>query len=70
VLPTPAYIVGAVVFGIVGYLAFRHGRKAARPAPMWIGVGLMLYPYAISATWLLYVVGVGLCVGLFVSLRQ
>ena len=32
-----------------------------------IGVGLMLYPYAISQTWLLYAVGVALCVGLYVT---
>ena len=69
-LPTPAYLIGAVLFGVIGMAAFWHGRKASLPAPKWIGVGLMLYPYAISATWLLYVVGIGLCIGLYVSLRQ
>jgi hypothetical protein len=64
-LPTPAYIFGAIVFGIVGMVAFYHGRKAALPAPKWIGVALMFYPYAIGETWLLYVVGLALCGGLF-----
>ena len=70
VLPSPTYIAGAVLFGIIGMAAFWYGRKASRPGPKWIGVGLMFYPYAISATWLLYVVGIGLCIGLYISLRQ
>jgi hypothetical protein len=64
-LPSAAYIIGAVVFGMIGFVAFSYGRKQARPAPKWIGVALMLYPYVISQTWLLYVVGVGLCAGLY-----
>jgi len=35
------------------------------PAPKWIGVALMLYPYAISQTWLMCAMGVGLCIGLY-----
>jgi hypothetical protein len=29
----------------------------------------MLYPYAISTTWLLYAVGAALCIGAYVSAR-
>ncbi len=65
-LPTPAYLVGAVLFGIIGFAAYRYGKKASLPTAKWLGVALMLYPYAISETWLLYLVGVGLCVGLYV----
>lgn len=61
VLPSPAYIVGAILFGIVGYLAYRRGRKASSPALTWTGVALMLYPYAVPQTWLLWLVGAGLC---------
>lgn len=61
VLPTPAYMVGAIVFGIVGYLAFRRGRKTSRATLTWGGVVLMFYPYAISQTWLLWLVGFALC---------
>jgi hypothetical protein len=61
VLPSPAYIVGALVFGIIGYIVFRRGRKTERPMLTWTGVALMLYPYAVSETWLLWVVGAGLC---------
>ena len=61
VLPSPAYILGAILFGIVGYLVFRRGRKTERPVLTWSGVALMLYPYAVSETWLLWLVGAGLC---------
>ncbi|PIX96782.1 MAG: hypothetical protein CO126_07485 [Hydrogenophilales bacterium CG_4_9_14_3_um_filter_63_34] len=65
-LPSPAYLFGLILFGITGYAAYRYGKKAALAKPRWIGIALMLYPYAISETWLLYAVGAGLCVALYV----
>lgn len=64
-LPSPAYLFGAIVFGLVGLVAWRYGRKAQRPTTKWLGVALMFYPYAISQTWLLYLIGLALCTGLF-----
>lgn len=61
VLPSPAYVVGAIFFGIIGYVVFRWGRKSERSVLTWSGVALMLYPYAVSEKWLLWVVGAGLC---------
>jgi hypothetical protein len=69
-LPGPAYLIGAILFGIIGFAAFRYGRKASVQSTKWIGIALMLYPYAISRTWLLYVVGTGLCVALYLSARR
>ena len=69
VLPSTTYLIGVVIFGIVGFVVYRFGKKKAFQATKWIGVALMLYPYAISATWLLYVVGAGLCVGAYLSAR-
>ncbi|MBI2772463.1 MAG: hypothetical protein HYX47_22780 [Burkholderiales bacterium] len=60
-MPSPAYIVGAILFGIVGLVAWRHGKKAELPTPKWLGLALMLYPYAVPQTWLMYLVGVVLC---------
>jgi hypothetical protein len=68
-LPSAAYLAGAILFGIIGYAAYRYGKKATLPAVKWIGVALMLYPYAISETWQLYGVGAGLCVALYVYRR-
>jgi hypothetical protein len=70
ILPSTAYLIGVVIFGIVGYVAYRYGKKMSLPATKWIGIALMLYPYAIPATWLLYVVGPGLCVGVYLSARS
>ncbi len=68
-LPSTAYIVGAIVFGCIGFVAYRYGKRMSIPAPKWIGVALMLYPYAIAQTWLLYAVGVALCGALYFSVR-
>lgn len=64
-LPSPAYLAGAIVFGLIGFAAYRYGKKNSRPTTRWIGLALMLYPYAIAQTWLLYTVGLALCGGLY-----
>ena len=61
-LPSAAYIVGVVMFGFAGLLAYYDGKRHARKRERWIGIALMLYPYAISETWLLYAIGLVLCV--------
>lgn len=66
-LPSPAYIFGAIAFGLVGFAAYVRGKRAASPKTKWLGVALLLYPYAVSPTWALYAVGTGLCFGLFVT---
>ena len=66
-LPSPGYIFGAIVFSLVGWVAFSHGKKQKKPRTLWLGVALMLYPYAIERTWMLYAVGAALCVGLLLD---
>lgn len=61
VLPTPAYLIGATLFGIVGWIAFCRGRKASTGALTWVGLVLMLYPYIVSETWMLWAIGLALC---------
>jgi hypothetical protein len=68
-LPSPAYLVGVLFFGIIGFAAYRYGKKASLDTTKWIGIALMLFPYVISETWLLYAVGAGLCIGLYISRR-
>ena len=63
--PTPAWLFGSLLFSAIGYGAFRYGRKTGRRRTLWVGVALMLYPYVVSQTALLYVVGIALCVGLW-----
>ena len=64
-LPSPAYIFGAIVFGIVGWVAFRRGRRQEKPRTLWLGVALMLYPYLVPGTLWLYLLGAALCAGLW-----
>jgi hypothetical protein len=56
-MPGPFYIFGLVVFGLVGWVAFRHGRKTTRASMMWVGLATMLYPYFVPQTWLLWLIG-------------
>ena len=61
-MPTPAYIFGSILFGIIGFAAYRFGKKTERPRTKWIGVALMFYPYFIgSDVRVLFLVGAGLC---------
>ena len=64
-LPSPAYLLGSLLFGLIGFAAFRYGKRMDLPYPKWLGVALMVYPYAISPTWLLYTIGAALCAGLY-----
>lgn len=68
-LPSPAYILGAIVFGSIGYVAFRRGRKTSHATLTWGGVALMLYPYVVSQTWLLWLLGIALCGWLYAAWR-
>jgi len=60
-LPSPAYLAGSLIFGIIGFAAYRYGKNMGRSRMRWLGAGLMVYPYAISQTWLLYLLGLVLC---------
>jgi hypothetical protein len=68
-LPAPGYLFGAIVFGLIGLGAFRHGRRSGRPATLWLGVALMVYPYLIASTWALWLVGLALCTGIYLDHR-
>jgi hypothetical protein len=65
-LPSPANLVASILFGIIGFAAFVYGKKGLKWKAMSIGFVLMVYPYAVSETWLMYLIGCALCVALFV----
>ncbi len=65
-MPSTSSLFAMILFGSIGFGAFVYGKKSARWQPMAIGVGLMVYPYMIEQTWLLYLVGVALTAALFV----
>ena len=61
-LPSPAYLTGVVVFSLIGIAAYYDGKRHGRNRMRWLGLALMLYPYVVWQTWLLYLVGAGLSI--------
>ena len=59
-MPTPAALFGSLFFGVIGLVAFRYGNKSTLIVPMLLGLGLMIYPWFVSETWMLYVIGCAL----------
>lgn len=64
-MPTPANLFAAIVFGLVGLVAFNYGRKNVLIAPMVTGLALMVFPYFVTATWAVYLTGAVLCAALW-----
>jgi hypothetical protein len=64
-MPSASALFGSLMFGVIGFAAFMYGKKSALFMPMILGVALMVYPYFISETWLLYLIGTALSVALF-----
>jgi len=65
-MPDAATLFASLLFGIVGFAAFRYGKKSPSLKAMLLGAALMVYPYFVEDIWLLYVIGVALTAGLFV----
>ena len=63
---SPAALFGSLLFGAIGLGAFTYGKKMVLYKPMIIGMLLMAYPYFVPETWLMYTIGCGLCLGLYV----
>lgn len=69
-MPSPAYLIGMVLFSILGYAAYRFGKTSSRPVVKWIGIALMLFTYLVDETWLLYAIGTALCIGAYLYREQ
>jgi hypothetical protein len=55
----------AVIFGLVGFAAFRYGRKNGEPRPLLLGIALMAYGYFVTNAWLSLAIGSALTLALF-----
>jgi MFS family permease len=55
----------AVVFGFVGFLAFRYGRKNNEPRPLFLGIALMAYGYFFTNAWVSLGIGAALTLLIF-----
>ena len=58
-------IIGGIIFSIIGWYAFIHGKREKSVRPMVIGVGLMVYPYFVANTLLFFVIGMALTAALY-----
>ncbi|MFT5207146.1 MAG: hypothetical protein ACI9CF_000895 [Candidatus Omnitrophota bacterium] len=58
-------MVGGLVFGSIGLIAFLYGRKVSSSKPMVLGVALMVYPYLLHGTIAIYCVGIVLTASLY-----
>jgi len=54
---TPSNLFGQVLFGAIGMGAFVYGKKQAVFKAMILGIVLMIFPYFVPETWMLYVIG-------------
>ena len=60
-------IVGGLIFSGIGFLALKHGRKHGRFNFMLIGAALMVYPYFVPGTAMIFLVGSVLSAALYFS---
>jgi hypothetical protein len=52
-----ATILLALVFSLVGFAAFRYGKKNNEPRPLFLGIALMAYGYFVSNAWMSLAIG-------------
>jgi hypothetical protein len=53
-----ANLIGGLVFGSIGFVAFIYGKRMNLWKPMLLGLGLMVYPYFISDDKIMLVTGI------------
>ena len=58
-------IMGGIIFSIIGWYAFIHGKREKSFRPMVIGIALMVYPYFVSNTLLFFAIGIVLTAALY-----
>ncbi len=62
----PASLLAGLLFSLIGFVAFRYGKSTERWVTMSLGLVLMVFPYVVTQTWLIYTIGSALTIGLFV----
>ena len=52
-----ANLIGGLVFGLIGFVAFMYGKRMNLWKPMFLGLALMVYPYLVSNDIIMIVAG-------------
>lgn len=55
---SPANLIGGFLFGSIGFVAFIYGKRLNLWKIMLVGLALMIFPYFIANTAIMYAVGV------------
>ena len=55
-----ATLIWGLIFGSIGFGYFIYGKKQKRGVPFASGVGLMVFPYFVTNSYLLVLIGVAL----------
>ena len=53
-----ANLIGGLVFGSIGFVAFVYGKRTNLWKPMFLGLALMVYPYFVSNDVVLFAAGI------------
>lgn len=53
-----ANLIGGLVFGSIGFVAFVYGKRMNLWKPMFLGLGLMIYPYFVSDDKIMLAIGI------------
>jgi hypothetical protein len=53
-----ANLIGGLVFGSIGFVAFIYGKRMNLWRPMFLGLALMVYPYFVSNDIVLWAAGI------------
>jgi hypothetical protein len=62
---SPSNLFAGIIFGSIGLGAFVYGKKNVSWRPMAIGIILMAYPYFLSGTLFIYLIGIVLTAALY-----
>jgi hypothetical protein len=53
-----ANLIGGLIFGSIGFVAFIYGKRMDLWKIMLCGLGLMIFPYFVSGNAMIYLIGV------------
>jgi len=59
-MDSEASLIWGLLFGSIGLAYFMYGKKQKRGVPFASGIGLMVFPYFVSNSYLVVIIGVAL----------
>jgi len=58
-------LIGGLVFGSIGFIAFIYGKLMTLWKPMFCGIALMVFPYFVENTAMMFAIGSAATIALF-----